>query len=841
MSRHVGYRVLNYLLTTSIAVFIVYNLYDAFIHTWHFPITYDEVLTLRTIFYNPFKIVASLFNQGPKGYGGDFFPPLYYLLVHWLYQIGAYEFGLRLANNVCVLLAFIFVIKELDTIDEKIVGFCFALFVSLSMYYLDLFHLIRPYALYFCLQICSITSICVGIIRKDIKSIALAGLFNSLSLYAHYAAIGNIAAELGCFFFYYLTNKRDRPFYLRALVVLSAAAALFIPWLPGYFNVIKIAAATFGPSNIDLGKIWRLGGLIPSMFSNNDAVTAIYVLLALAGAVATDKKIVGVILVWGLAPTMLIAVSGHPVSVRHMVTLGSAILLLSGFGVARLLDSKLVKSASDQAFTGLVLALCLAIAISSMTTQDKTRHYAADVSPYGYHALTLALAFPKADLLVTRENDTFANTIFRWYLGGVVNTTYSSKPGGERNVLILERGEENRQDAMPVLKRMQGACGMAGFRVSGTKLKSNSPLRMDQARKSKTFAYSFADYAVLEDAFSWDNILVDTKNNTLEPAARLEDAAIVFRFHLPPARINYSITLGGLKETGSRDAFEILVSPDNVNYGPAPHAVVQTDKDGRFSLSCHGASEAASEDLYVKLLMRPGMAPPSSILKSLLIGLSEEQPAGASPQAGEAPGPSGTGVAIPVSPMADFSRVSQSDPRHLLQAPTETVQVVAPSFDADFDLERDLFTTTNVRIKRNEGCLTCDSEEPCRLVFFLNSPTRFQTVKVIFYPRIFNDKLRNNFVRVAYSYDGQNYHQIWSSENDGSLAWFGQREELFVPLQGDVRNLFISFELYSEGSQLQSFDTHAMYMVTESRSGEGQPPGDGQAVRLDTVKRLLGR
>lgn len=829
---------LDCLLTAAIFTLVLFNVYENFMHTWFFPVYYDEVLTLRTIFFNPIKIIGSLFRQGPKGYSGDFFPPFYYLLVHWLFQAGAYEFGVRLANNIIVLLAFCFVYKKMTAIDEKVAALFFIMAVSTSIYYAGLFYQIRPYVLYFSLQICSIVSVCVGVLRQDVKSIALAGFVNVLSLYTHYASIGNVVAEIGFFFCLYLTDKKERRFNRRALLILSVAAAMFLPWLPGYFTAAKMVAATFGASSLDLEKILRLAELVPLMIFRNDTLMVLFALLGLAGIAWTDKRIVAVILAWGLTPAALIAVSGHPVSVRHMMTLGSAVILLSGFGLARLttsLDSKIVMSAASRVNTGLVMILCLGGVIGILINKDKIRHYAADVSPYAYHALTLALDHPGANALFTKDNDTFANTIFRWYLGDVIDTTSTSWSGEEKNVLILERGVQECSDGTPELKRLVGSCGMDGFRVSGTTLKNNSPLRMDPARPLTTFVYDFTNYAVLEDAFSWNNILIDTKHGTLEPLVRLEDAAIVFRLRLPrQTRTTVSFGLLGNGETGSQDIIELQVSPDNVGYAPAAGVVVKTGQDGRFSLACDIAWEGGAEDCYVRLLLRPAMTAPSTVLQALTISLAQEQPPSGAPVAGDQPAP--PAASLDVSSMAE----RQPGPRHLLQSPTETVQVIAPVFDADFDLARDLFTSTNVRIKRNEGCLTCDSEGPCRLTYFLNSPTRLQRVKIIFYPRIFNDKLQNNYVRLAYSYDGQNYHQLWSTENDGSLAWFGQREELYIPLQGDVRNLFLAFELHGEGSQLQSLDTHAMYIVTESHTDGKQPARDGQAARLGAVKRLLG-
>ena len=843
MNRLFNARSLAHLSTTLVFSFVVYNLYDAFIHTWHYSIWVDEILTLRTIFSSPEKIVESLYNQGPKGYSTDYFPPLYYIIVHYLHKMGLYEFGIRLANNTFVLLSFIFITNRMSSVNSRTIALCFIATSSVSVYFLDLFRLIRPYTIYYCLQICAITSIYVGILRKDTRSIMVAGMLNSISLYSHYATIGNIIGEIGYFLIFYLIRKDDRKFNLQAILILLACSTAFIPWLPGYLNALKSAAAEFGPSQIAIGKIFKVGELIPAIFSHNAAVVVIYGLLALSSAFLMDKRIVAVTLAWGLTPGVLIAINGHPLYIRHLATLGACILLLSAFSLTRLsgmIDSRVIKSIPDHSLTGLALSLLLAFSIGAMTNDDKERHYAAETAPYKSQALDICLNFPKTDFLFTMTYDTYVNTVLRWYLGDVMNAIYSNNFRSDKNVLILKQDNGINDERYPVVKRMPELAGMSGFIVSSLKLTERNPLSFDSDRTSSNLEYLFSDYKVLEYAFSWNNVLVDTMNKTLEPANRLEDAEIVFQFHLQnETKANFFAVLQGVEEIGTDDSYELLVSSDNVDYRPLSALKNNKTKDNHFSLKYTVPFDRAGK-FYIKLQMKPGMTRPCAVLKSLTFNLNRDQTPLVSHVDSDVSlvSPSDTVMLMPS--MADFGQADPTNSRYMAHDQTEIFQIIAPHFDENFDMEHDLFSKSNLRIKSKEGCLTCSSEGPCHFTYDLHSPTEFRSIKLIFYPRIFNDKSKANYVKVSYSYDGNSYHSIWSTKNDGGLHWFGQREGFSIPLKGGVRDLLLRFELYSEGSQVQSFDNHTLYIAADAYPDDNQSTQEGQEAYLKTVKRLLG-
>lgn len=842
MNRFINSRFLISLTTTLALCYAAYNLYDSFLHTWSFSIWTDEILTLRTIFYSPKKIITSLYYQGPKGYITDYFPPFYYLIVHFLHQAGAYEFGLRLANNLCVVLTFLFITKKMSAINARGVALCFVMAISTSIYFIDLFRLIRPYTLYFCLQTCAIVCIYVGITKKDLRSFLLAGIFNALSLYTHYATIGNILGEIGCLVLFWIIDKKDRKFLLQATLILLASAAAFLPWLPGYFNAVKSAAAEFGPSQISLSKITKVIELMPGLFSHNHPVVALYALLAVLGAFLTDKRIVILTLAWGLTPGLLIAVNGHPLYIRHLVTLAASLLLLSAFALAKLGDMigcKIAKLGQSHVIATVVLGFFVAFLTSEMLGDNKERHNVAETAPYKGQVLTACLNYPKADYIFARHYDVFMNTILRWYLSDIANTGYSKQEHGDKNVLLFKQDDNKSNDSGPFFKRLPEMAGMAGFMISGMRLKDTSPIIADDDNKSYKIAYTFSDYKVLEDALSWNNVLVDPKSKTLEPAARLENAEIVFAFRLPKSdKLHFTATLQGSRDAGSEDVLELLVSSDNAAYRPLPKTNSPETDDKRFTQTYTLDSSNAPQQLYVKLEIKPGMTVPCATLNELTFTLTngDATHAPSTNDGQQLPSLSGAAPSLPTA--ADFGQIDNPNAGHTISGADQTMHLIAPVFDDSFDLDRDLFLKSNLRIKRSEGCLTCASEEPCQFMYHLNSETPFNSTNIVFYPRIYNDKDKKNYVSVSYSYDGKTFHSLWTTPNNGNLTWFGQRKELTIPLKNKVRNLFLRFDLFSEGSQIQSFGNRAMYIVTQAQSGASSP--DNQETYLKTVKRLLG-
>lgn len=844
MTRSINSQFLLNFATTIALGYATLNLLDAFINTWHFSIWVDEVLTLRTIFYSPIKIILSLYNQGPKGFSTDYFPPAYYLIVHYLHQAGAYEFGIRLANNIFVFVVFIFIIKQMSTINARATALCFVMFISVSIYFLDLFRLIRPYTLYFCLQTCAVVSIYVGILNRNIKNIVIAGILNAISLYTHYAAIGNIIAEIGCFSIFWAIYKSDRKFLLQATLIFLASAALFIPWLPGYLNAVKSAATEFGPAQIEIGKIIKFIELTPGLFSYSKAVVAIFVLLALLGILLSDKRIVIITLAWGLTPGILIAINGHPLYIRHLVTFATCLLLLSSFAIAKLCDilgNKIAKLNPIRSIATVVLGFALSISVSQMTMENKARFYAAETAPYKSPVLFASLNFPKADLIFTENNDPLLNTVLRWYFGDNAKVTYSKEQQGDKNVLLFKQDSQDTDNGNSHLKRINELARMPGFMISGIRLHDSSPVVIGQESEVHKIEYSLSDFKVLEDAFSWKNILVDTQKQTLEPASRLEDAELVFQFRLPKrGKIHFSAELLGTRDAYTNDVLELLVGSDNVTYTSLPKTNSHETTGNRFSQNYTFEPKTSPEQLYVKVRLKPGMTVPCAVLNTLTFSFKDaDDPCNSTTKVGSLSLlPASAAVTLPSA--ADFGQITNVNTGFTVHGPSETLRVIAPIFDDIFDLDRDLFLKSNLRIKRHEGCLTCDSEEPCQFTYFLNSPKKLNFVKIIFYPRIFNDKHQTHYVKLAYSYDGTTFNHIWTTQNDKSLTHFCQREEVSIPLKGDVRNLFLRFEMHSEGSQVFSFGNRVMYIITGYSSDEFSGAVERQAERFNTVKRLLG-
>jgi hypothetical protein len=662
-------------------------------------------------------------------------------------------------------------------------------------------------------------------------------------LYTHYATTGNIAAQIACFLYFYITSKNDKKFYLRATLVLLFSPALFIPWLPGYFNAIKSASAEFGPPHIAIDKILNVITLIPGTFSHNPTVLVIYVLLVSASMFLVDKKIVLITLAWGLTPGLLIAVNGHPLYIRHLVTLNTSLLLLSAFSVPRLanlLGRKILKPASNYPNMGLVLGFVLAFSIGLVTGSDKERFYAAETAPYKWQILDVLLDLPKTDLFFTPAYDTYTNTILRWYLGDVTTGFYSSTHNSNKNVLLFTQNKGQNDVKNPIFKRMPELAGMPGFLVSGLQLKKGSPLVFDSNNTLKKYAYSLSDYTILKEAFSWKNIIVDTDKRTLEPANRLEDAEIIFSFHIP-TKINAKLTtsLQGIEESGTQDTVALFVSPDNTHYVPLS-ATTTRDANAQSFSSDYTSESNGNESIYVKLLFKPGMTVPSAVIKSLsfLCDAGQATPGPLSDNPAQPPRALAATAALPT--LADFGQGGDANARHLLQSPTEIREVIAPHFDEHFDMDRDLFSKSNLRIKSNEGCLTCSSEAPCQLTYELHSPTKFQSIHTIFYPRIYNDMKKSNHVKVSYSYDDKTYQTLWSTKNNQSLTWHGQREKLSIPLRNNTKKILLRFELYSEGSQIQSVGNHNMYIIAESFPENDQKTDDSQTSYTKTIKRLLG-
>lgn len=162
------------------------------------------------------------------GRGGDFHPPLFYILAHFWLQIGTSEVWLRLLPLIFGLLniyvLYNFAQKLFPATPVKLLA---AFLFAISPYHIFYSHEFRMYSLITLLGTLSMYYF-------HSRKYSLSSLTNVLLLYTHYSSVFLIIAQVAYTIFY---RKEDiKSSFLSHLFTVI----LYVPWLPQFFRQLSV-------------------------------------------------------------------------------------------------------------------------------------------------------------------------------------------------------------------------------------------------------------------------------------------------------------------------------------------------------------------------------------------------------------------------------------------------------------------------------------------------------------------------------------------------------------------------------------------------------------------------
>ncbi|PIS09177.1 hypothetical protein COT75_02870 [Candidatus Beckwithbacteria bacterium CG10_big_fil_rev_8_21_14_0_10_34_10] len=222
----------------------------------------DEAFSFEVATKYPLKEL--LFNFLPK----DFYPPLYYLILHfWLKIFPATEFFLRLPSIIFSILSCFYAYKlfKLYYHDKK--GAVFSLLLlGTSPLYLYYSQEARTYVLTSLLVILSIYYFAKLVKKRSFSNAFLYILTTLFMIYSHYLSFFLLPAQ----WFYFLTLKLKKKDLVNFFLVNFILLILYLPWLPILLKQLKIGNKVAGESSVwsqTLGNLsFKNIGLLPVKF-----------------------------------------------------------------------------------------------------------------------------------------------------------------------------------------------------------------------------------------------------------------------------------------------------------------------------------------------------------------------------------------------------------------------------------------------------------------------------------------------------------------------------------------------------------------------------------------------
>ncbi len=160
-------------------------------------------------------------------YGWDVHPPTYYLIVHFITQLGKSEATLRLFSAVCGILA----IPVFYQLGRQMMGkreaFISAFLLAISVFHIRFSQEARVYSLFFLISLFSILFFYKAFTRQDKRDWLLWAGISLIHFYIHYFSLVLLGAEVLFYVFYELFQKTTRGslrhhrwFFLASLFVL---------------------------------------------------------------------------------------------------------------------------------------------------------------------------------------------------------------------------------------------------------------------------------------------------------------------------------------------------------------------------------------------------------------------------------------------------------------------------------------------------------------------------------------------------------------------------------------------------------------------------------------------
>jgi hypothetical protein len=209
---------------------------------------WDEFITLGISQLSVGRMLHILTVIGPSDIGGEFFPPLYHLITHFVLRLSHDDAVLRLLSVASGTASIAVLYVLVGELLSRRAGLFAAALTTFSVYQLHYSRELRPYSLFMLLALLSLFALYRALTRGGPVRYVLYALVTTAMCYTSYMATSNIAAE-GLFTAWFLGSRlatwqmTRKAALLKGLALLAAVAVVglcYAPWLPAYHNIFNL-------------------------------------------------------------------------------------------------------------------------------------------------------------------------------------------------------------------------------------------------------------------------------------------------------------------------------------------------------------------------------------------------------------------------------------------------------------------------------------------------------------------------------------------------------------------------------------------------------------------------
>jgi uncharacterized membrane protein len=228
----------KYINNYGLIVIITIGFLLRFIGIDHQSLWLDEIHTINEA--NPNYSLLEVYNSV---YNTEQMPPLYFIIIHFLFKIFGYtSLVLRSFSAICGVMGIYSIYLLSKELFNKRVAIISALLVSVNYFGIYYSQDGRPYSFLFLFTTLSFFYLVRYIKTPNYKNSILYGFFTSLMLYGHFFALFTLFSQiLILFFFIILINKKDKwNFIKQSFISGIIILILHIPSIKTLLNISKI-------------------------------------------------------------------------------------------------------------------------------------------------------------------------------------------------------------------------------------------------------------------------------------------------------------------------------------------------------------------------------------------------------------------------------------------------------------------------------------------------------------------------------------------------------------------------------------------------------------------------
>lgn len=438
----------------ALALLLVAGAVLRLLHLGEPSLWWDEFITLGISKLSLGRMLHILTVVGPSDIGGEFFPPLYHAITHFVLRMSHDDAVLRLLSVACGTLSIAVLYGLVRELFSRQAALFAAALTTFSVYQIHYSRELRPYSLFMLLALLSLLTLYHFLTRGGMRHLLGYVLVTTAMCYTAYTATSNIAAE-GAFTVWFLASRlwqgelRAKDALKKGLALLGAVVVTglcYAPWLPAYRNVFALLRS-HGPSpgipgDFPLTVLTEFGAYAAGRHGLPWLPLA---LLGLTGIVIALRPRYrdGLLLLGSFAAMPVVAFLSAgtqlEISSRYVFNAYYGLMALAGLAVAGLLGRVAAHLALSEksAVWGIPLAgllVCLCVSIPNLRSLST------------YYRRETSYSKELADYLVWNKNDVRylfyqsnrnPKLIANWYLPNVYKNLSSYTPQGYKRTYHL--------------------------------------------------------------------------------------------------------------------------------------------------------------------------------------------------------------------------------------------------------------------------------------------------------------------------------------------------------------------------------------------------------------------